>query len=119
MTKLTVLLATVTLFLSGAGTAATHGDCNATPDCTVGWTLNGSPIRATFLHQVEHDHPVFLVNRPYIPQPGPFSHFHWLGSMPAPGALAAQGPMRHRWRTLAARFGSTRADRHLPPGWPQ
>ena len=61
---------------------ATHVDCKAASDCTVGWTLNGRPVRATFLYQVEHDHPVFLVPRPDIPQPGAFSHFHWLGNMP-------------------------------------
>jgi hypothetical protein len=68
---------------------AMHRDCNALVDCTVGWTLTGSPIRAMLLYQVEHDHPVFLVNRPDIPQPGAFSHFHWLGSMPAPGTPAS------------------------------
>jgi hypothetical protein len=139
MTKITALLATATLFLSGAGVAAatdlypwrnhagtfnflfgneidthqqtrrtqdrnlfgffyiqftgvvtkdlyrvaTHVDCNAESDCTVGWTLNGTPVRAKFLYEVENDHPVFLVNRPDIPQPGAFSHFHWLGAMPA------------------------------------
>jgi hypothetical protein len=59
-----------------------------TPAATVGWTLNGRPIRATFLYHADHDHPVFLVNRPDIPQPGAFSHFHWLGSMPVPGGPA-------------------------------
>jgi hypothetical protein len=67
---------------------ATHADCNVTPDCTVGWTLNGHPVRATFLYQADHDHPVFVVNRPDIPQPGAFSHFHWLGSMLVPGGPA-------------------------------
>lgn len=68
---------------------ATHGDCSAaTSDCTVGWKLNGKPIRAKFLYQVDEDHPVFLVKRADIPQPGAFSHFHWLESMPAVGAVA-------------------------------
>ena len=145
MTKIAVLLATGTLFLSGAGVAAatdlypwrnhaapfnflfgneidihqqtrqtqdrnlfgffyiqftgvvtkdlyrvaTHVDCNAPSDCTVGWTLNGRPVRAKFLYQVEPDHPVFLVNnRADIPQPGAFAHFHWLESMPDQGATA-------------------------------
>ena len=144
MTKLTALLATTTLFLSGAGVAAatdlypwrnhaapfnflfgndidthqqtrqtkdrnlfgffyvqftgvvtkdryrvaTHVNCNATSECTVGWTLNGRLVSATFLYQVEHDHPVFLINRADIPEPGAFAHFHWLGSMPALGATA-------------------------------
>jgi hypothetical protein len=59
---------------------AEHVDCNgADADCTVGWTLNGKPVKATFLYQAEHDHPVFLVNRQDIPQPGTHAHFHWLG----------------------------------------
>jgi hypothetical protein len=65
---------------------ATHVDCNAAgADCTVGWTLNGKPVSATFLYHVEPDHPVFLVNRADIPQPGAYAHFHWLGTQPAVG----------------------------------
>jgi hypothetical protein len=68
---------------------ATHVDCNAAAsDCTVGWRLEGKPARAQFLYQTGDDHPVFLVERSRIPQPGAFSHFHWLGSMPALGAIA-------------------------------
>jgi hypothetical protein len=64
---------------------ATHVDCNVVPDCSVGWTLSGKPLRATFLYQAMHDHPTFLVNRQDIPQPGAHSHFHWLGAvMPLP-----------------------------------
>ena len=64
---------------------ATHVDCNAASDCTVGWTLSGKPAHATFLYQVGQDHPVFLVSRPDIPQPGAYAHFHWLGGMPSLG----------------------------------
>jgi hypothetical protein len=60
---------------------ATHADCNAVPDCTVGWTLKGRPASATFLYEPMHDHPVFLVARPDIPQPGGYAHYHWLGAM--------------------------------------
>ncbi|WP_372527719.1 hypothetical protein [Piscinibacter sp.] len=65
---------------------ATHVDCNmAGADCTVGWTLAGKPVSATFLYQPMHDHPVFLVNRADITQPGSPSHFHWFGPvMPMP-----------------------------------
>lgn len=63
---------------------ATHVDCNAGP-CTVGWTLDGIPRTATFLYQVADDHPVFLVSRLDIPEPGAYAHFHWLGSLPAAG----------------------------------
>jgi len=66
---------------------ATHVDCNAAP-CTVGWTLSGQPRTGTFLYQVGTDHPVFLVNRLDIPEPGAYAHFHWLdytGTMPPVG----------------------------------
>ena len=64
---------------------ATHVDCNANPDCTVGWSLNGNPISAAFLYHTMDDHPVFLAKRSDITQPGSPSHFHWLGSlMPMP-----------------------------------
>ena len=63
---------------------ATHVDCNADPDCTVGWTLNGKQIDATFLYQNMDEHPVFLAERADITQPGSPSHFHWLGAMPMP-----------------------------------
>jgi hypothetical protein len=54
---------------------ATHVDCAMHPDCTVGWTINGTPLAATFLYQTMDD----------IPQPGSPSHFHWLGAvMPMP-----------------------------------
>jgi hypothetical protein len=58
---------------------ATHVDCNVAPDCTVGWTLNGKPVNGRFVYEVQHDHPVYLVARADIPQPGAFAHFHWLG----------------------------------------
>lgn len=52
---------------------ATHVDCNASSDCTVGWILNGKPRTATLLYHVEPDHPVFLVNRADIPEPGAYA----------------------------------------------
>ena len=64
---------------------ATHADCNAGSGCTVGWTLKGRPADGTFLYESMHDHPVFLVDRREIPQPGAHAHFHWLGAvMPMP-----------------------------------
>lgn len=60
---------------------AAHVNCNAFSDCTVGWTLSGKPLQGTYLYQVNDDHPVFLVARPDIPQPGAFVHFHWLGQL--------------------------------------
>jgi hypothetical protein len=67
---------------------ATHVDCDTTPSCTVGWILSGQPRMAAFLYQVDNDHPVFLVNRLDIPEPGAYAHFHWLdfaGIMPPVG----------------------------------
>jgi hypothetical protein len=62
---------------------ATHQDCNAHP-CAVGWTLLGKPAGelATFVYHEMHDHHTFLVDRADIPQPGAYSHFHWLGADP-------------------------------------
>jgi hypothetical protein len=64
---------------------ATHADCNAVSDCTTGWTMSGKQANGTLLYHVPSDHPVFLVARPDIPQPGAHAHFHWLGPEPAPG----------------------------------
>lgn len=64
---------------------ATHVDCGVNPDCAAGWRVSGQPVRATWLYQPMHDHPVFVVPRADIPQPGSHSHFHWLGAeMPQP-----------------------------------
>lgn len=68
---------------------ATHVDCNAVHDCTVGWTLKGRPVSATLLYHTPPDHPVFLVTRPDIPQPGAYAHFHWLGAHPFVGQVVA------------------------------
>jgi len=64
---------------------ATHANCNTAPDCTVGWILRGEPGSATFLYHVMPEHPVWLVDRADIPQPGAYAHFHWVGEgMPMP-----------------------------------
>jgi hypothetical protein len=60
---------------------ATHIDCNAAADrCVVGWMLDGVPAQATFSHHPMHDHPMFVMARARIPQPGGYSHFHWTGA---------------------------------------
>jgi hypothetical protein len=55
--------------------------CNSdTPakDCEAGWKIRGVPGAATFVFK-GMDHPIFLVfSRNDIPQPGAYSHFHWL-----------------------------------------
>lgn len=64
---------------------ATHVDCNSMPDCVVGWMLEGKPRDAALHEQPMHDHPIFAIARADIPQPGSWSHFHWLGAaMPQP-----------------------------------
>lgn len=69
---------------------ATHVDCNTQVDCTVGWTIEGTAASASFLYHPMHDHPVFLLPRADVPQPGSFSHFHWTGPMmPMPHQPAA------------------------------
>lgn len=65
--------------------------CGITVDCVTGWEMRGIPGAAKF---VSHsgvngdDHPLWLVNRAeeagapgmVIPQPGSFTHFHWITS---------------------------------------
>lgn len=52
-------------------------------DCVVGWTIKALPGKAKFLYHKGvngDDHPVWLVNRVDIPQPGSYTHFHWITS---------------------------------------
>ena len=64
---------------------AEHRDCNDPSNaCEVGWIIRGKPLDGEasspiFVYHVNGDHPVWLVqSRNDIPQPGSFSHFHWL-----------------------------------------
>jgi hypothetical protein len=59
---------------------ASHADCNAVSDCTVGWTFSGKLRDAEFLYHIMDDHPVFLLARDQIPQPGSYVHFHRVGA---------------------------------------
>lgn len=65
---------------------ATHMDCDAAgAECSAGWKVDARPASAQLVRQPVHDHPVFLVGRTEIPQPGSHAHFHWTGgSMPMP-----------------------------------
>ncbi len=47
--------------------------------CVAGWALRGHPGTAAFLY-LEKDHPTWLASRADIPQPGAFTHFHWIAS---------------------------------------
>jgi hypothetical protein len=54
-----------------------------TVDCKVGWLMRGKPSGAKFLFHSDvngNDHPVWLLNRVDIPQPGSYTHFHWITS---------------------------------------
>lgn len=58
---------------------AKHCDINTPPEnCVTGWKLKGVAGIATFVYH-NNDHPVWLVeSRNDIPQPGAYSHFHWI-----------------------------------------
>lgn len=50
-------------------------------ECVVGWVINAVPGEAKFLYHTGvngDDHPVWMVNRFDIPQPGSYTHFHWI-----------------------------------------
>ena len=50
-------------------------------NCVVGWQVDGVPTTAKFLYHNginTEDHPVWMLNRVQIPQPGSFTHFHWI-----------------------------------------
>jgi hypothetical protein len=58
--------------------------CGVDIDCVVGWTMRGKPGKAKFLYHSGvngNDHPVWMVNRTKIPQPGSWTHFHWIGQL--------------------------------------
>lgn len=74
------------------GTNEDHDEtCGASPNivCIVGWRMRGLPGAAKFIsHDGVNgdDHPIWMVNRAesspvagmVIPQPGSFTHFHWI-----------------------------------------
>jgi hypothetical protein len=52
-------------------------------DCVVGWKIKAKPGAAKFLYHSGvngNDHPVWMVDRVDIPQPGSYTHFHWITS---------------------------------------
>lgn len=55
--------------------------CGITADCKVGWLIRAKSGAAKFLYHSGvngNDHPVWLLNRVDIPQPGSYTHFHWI-----------------------------------------
>ena len=67
---------------------AEHANCEKAPDqCTVGWILDGIPIRATYRGHEGKGHPQWLVDPADLPpQPG-YTHFHWLNESAHAGGL--------------------------------
>ncbi|MDF1525270.1 MAG: hypothetical protein RRA15_03310 [bacterium] len=48
-------------------------------EVSVGWKIKAVPAAATVVYHQTGDHPIWLVDdRNDIPQPGGYSHFHWL-----------------------------------------
>lgn len=81
--------------------AAQGEDCNDdATGCVIGWQIDAVPAVAKFIYHDGvngEDHPVWLVNRVDIPQPGSFTHFHWItqdstdpGSVDVPGYCDAK-----------------------------
>ena len=63
--------------------ASNNEVCDIDVKCTVGWTMKALPGIARFLYHKGvngNDHPVWLLNRANIPQPGNYSHFHWIST---------------------------------------
>ena len=60
---------------------APDDECGVNVKCVAGWIMEGKPGKAKFLYHNGvngNDHPVWMVNRVKIPQPGSFTHFHWI-----------------------------------------
>lgn len=63
--------------------AAQGEACGVDIDCEVGWDIKAVPGEAKFLYHTGvngEDHPIWLVNRTQIPQPGSYTHFHWISA---------------------------------------
>jgi len=57
--------------------------CGVSPiDCVVGWHVRALPAEAIFISHGGvngNDHPIWMINtRNGIPQPGSYTHFHWI-----------------------------------------
>ena len=83
---------------------AKHVDCyNESAECTIGLQWRGVPGEATFAYHEMGDHPLWLVNRDQIPQPGAYSHFHWLGDPPMAMGLMEGMPYEGYFLELKAK----------------
>lgn len=99
---------------------ASHNEvCGVDPiDCIVGWTIKALPAEAKFLYHAGvngDDHPVWLVNRVDIPQPGSNTHFHWITTTstdPRAGSVPAVCDQNN-----AGQLESAGAANSVCPGW--
>ena len=86
-------------------------------DCEVGWKIKALPGEATFLFHSGvngNDHPVWLVNRVQIPQPGSYTHFHWITSL-SNDPRAPDVPLECESNNAAGLEGM--AEDVICPGW--
>lgn len=102
---------------TGGLPVARHCSHDTSPDkCFVGWILRGKPGKATFVfHRM--DHPIWLVdNRSDIPQPGAFSHFHWLSGPEMAEDLVHGQPYEEYFIELRAinTFAFLHGGEHIP-----
>ena len=131
--------------VSGLPIAKHPEDCASDVDCVIGWKLRAKPGEAKFLFHSGvngDDHPVWAVNRVDIPQPGSFTHFHWIGLLStdsraeqvpvacdvemagqlegdvAEGTLVLLNPetTADRWEDVKVHLGG-RAEDMVCPGW--
>ncbi|MDW7774230.1 MAG: hypothetical protein SCH71_15200 [Desulfobulbaceae bacterium] len=80
--------------INGIPVAMHCNDQTPANECEVGWIIRGKFLggsnQPTFVYMVD-DHATWLVqSRNDIPQPGSYSHFHWLGD-PAGGGGLVEG----------------------------
>lgn len=127
------------------GAGEHNEECGVDPiDCVVGWQVRALPAEAVFLSHSGvngDDHPVWLINsRNGIPQPGSFTHFHWItttstdaraGAVPAAcdvqmagqlegdvitGLLELDGGVNGSWPDTDVHVGGG-AENLVCPGW--
>lgn len=69
--------------------------CGVDVDCVKGWDIKGVPSAAKFLYHsgvYGDDHPVWRISRLDIPQPGSYTHFHWITTTSTDGGASSVQP---------------------------
>lgn len=88
-------------------------------DCVVGWVINAVPGEAKFLYHKGvngDDHPVWMVNRVDIPQPGSFTHFHWITTASTDPRALTEVPAACDQNSASQLEAAGAADQ-ICPGW--